>query len=553
MLQALVPVAETETETRKSKATWIRDMIQAIVVAGAILLAGPSASAAGDATPIYDVVVYGQTSAGVIAAVQADRMGKTVILVGPDKHLGGLSSGGLGMTDSGKKQAIGGLSRQFYERLGAHYGRDGAVWKFEPHAAEMAFEKLVAEHEITVHRNEWLDRTPSKGVAKKDGRIASITMLGGRRYRGRMFIDATYEGDLMAAAGLSYATGREANSQYMETLNGVAKRMSRYHQFAKPVDAYVKPGDPSSGLLPGIHDGSPGKEGSADKRVQAYCFRMCLTDIPKNRVPFPKPDGYDAKRYELLLRIVLAGANRHGAGYFTTSRMPNGKTDSNNAGPFSTDNIGMNYSYPEGDYATRKRIIKEHETYQKGFMWFLANDPRVPKDLRTKVSRWGLAKDEFKDNGHWPHQLYVRESRRMVGAFVVTENHLRYKLPTPHPVGMGSYGMDSHHVQRYVDADGHVRNEGDVEVGIGRPYPIDYGAIVPKQSECENLLVPVCVSSTHIAYGSIRMEPVFMILGQSAATAAAMAIDDNVAVQKLDYAKLRKQLEADGQVVRLEQ
>ena len=535
---------------------WIRNMIQtlsAVVVAGAILLARPSAAMADNATPIYDVVVYGQTSAGVMAAVQVDRMGKTVILVGPDKHLGGLSSGGLGMTDTGKKQVIGGLSRQFYKRLGEHYGRDGAVWKFEPHAAEMTFETYIAEHEITVHRNEWLDRTPSKGVAKKNGRIVSITMLSGRTYCARMFIDATYEGDLMAAAGVSYTIGREANSQYMETLNGVAERMARYHQFDKPVDPYVKPGDPSSGLLPGIHDGSPGKEGSADKRIQAYCFRMCLTDVPKNRIPFPKPDGYDTRRYELLLRTILAGANLHGAGYFAKSRVPNGKTDSNNAGPFSTDNIGMNYGYPEGDYATRKRIIKEHETYQKGFMWFLANDPRVPTELRTRVGQWGLAKDEFKDNGHWPHQVYVRESRRMVAAFVVTENHLRYKLPTRHSVGMGSYGMDSHHVQRYVDADGYARNEGDVEVGIGRPYPIDYGAIVPRQGECENLLVPVCVSSTHIAYGSIRIEPVFMILGQSAATAGVMAINDNVAVQEVDYAKLRKQLEADGQVLQMEQ
>jgi hypothetical protein len=526
-------------------------VLSVFVAAGVILLAGSLVATVNGAEPVYDVVVYGQTSAGVMAAVQADRMGKTVILVGPDKHLGGLSSGGLGATDSGKKQVIGGLSRQFYERLGKHYGKDGAVWTFEPRVAEMTFEKFIAERKITVRRNEWLDRRAGKGVAKKDGRIVSINMLGGKTYRGRMFIDATYEGDLMAAAGVSYTIGREANSQYQETLNGVALGKARFHQFDKPVDPYVKPGDPSSGLLAGIHAGAPGKEGAADKRIQAYCFRMCLTDVPKNRVAFPKPEGYDAKRYELLLRTILAGANRHGQGYFAKSRVPNGKTDSNNAGPFSTDNIGMNYDYPEGDYATRKRIIKDHETYQKGFLWFLANDSRVPAKLRRNVNRWGLAKDEFKDNGHWPHQLYVREARRMIGAFVVTENHLRAKLPTTHSVGMGSYGMDSHHVQRYVDADGHVRNEGDVEVRIGRPYPIDYRAIVPKQSECENLLVPVCLSSTHIAYGSIRMEPVFMILGQSAATAAVMAIDNNVAVQKVDYAKLRKQLVADGQVLEM--
>ncbi|MFT5131047.1 MAG: hypothetical protein ACI8W8_004681 [Rhodothermales bacterium] len=496
----------------------------------------------------YDVVVYGQTSAGVMAAVQAKRMGKSVILVGPDTHLGGLSSGGLGSTDIGNKQAIAGLSREFYQRIGTHYGK-AEMWKFEPHVAEKVFNDFVAEHKIEVHRDEWLDRAPKKGVAVKNGRIVSVTMLSGTTYRGKMFIDATYEGDLMAAAAVSYTFGREANSQYGETLNGVATQYAKYHQFDRPVDPYVKIGDPSSGLLPGIHDGGPGKEGEADTRIQAYCFRMCLTNVPANRLPFPKPEGYDAMRYELLLRTILAGANKHRAGYFMTSRMPNGKTDSNNSGPFSTDNIGMNYDYPEADYATRRRIIQEHEVYQKGFMWFLANDPRVPEKLRQEMVRWGLPKDEFTDNGHWPHQLYIREARRMVGAYVMTQLNCQGKTEVKRSVGMGAYTMDSHHTQRYVDAKGHVRNEGDVEVGGFGPYPIAFGSIVPKKSECENLLVPVCLSATHMAFGSIRMEPVFMVLGQSAATAAAMAIDSGVAVQDVDYPKLRERLLKDKQVL----
>lgn len=510
-------------------------------------LSSPADAANYSAT--YDMVVYGQTSAGVIAAVQAKRMGKSVILVGPNKHLGGLSSGGLGQTDIGNKQVIGGVSREFYQRIGNHYGKHEA-WKFEPHVAEKVFEDFVTEYEIKVRRNQWLNRAPGKGVQKGDGRIVSITMLSGRTYHGKMFIDATYEGDLMAAAGVSYAIGREANSQYGETLSGVATKYAKHHQFAKPVDPYMQPGDPSSGLLPGIAEGGPGKEGAADKRIQAYCFRMCLTNVAANRVPLPKPEVYDPMRYQLLLRTVLAGANPYGDQYFMTSAMPNGKTDSNNKGPFSTDNIGMNYAYPEGDYATRKRIIQEHETYQKGFVWFLANDPQVPAALRRRTAQWGLPKDEFSDNGHWSHQLYIREARRMAGSYVMTQNNCLGKITVDNSIGMGAYTMDSHHVQRYVDTNGHVGNEGDVEVGGFGPYPIAYGAIVPKKIECGNLLVPVCLSASHIAFGSIRMEPVFMVLGQSAATAAAQAIDAKVDVQDVEDAELRERLKADGQVLR---
>ena len=341
--------------------------------------------------------------------------------------------------------------------------------------------------------------------------------------------------------------GRESNRKYGETLNGVQIKNARSHQFTKPIDPYVVPGDPKSGLLPRIHSGSPGKQGEGDKRVQAYNYRVCLTRNPKNRIPFPKPESYDPKQYELLLRTLKAGSN-HVFGKF--DMLPNLKTDTNNHGSFSTDNIGMNYDYPEASYKQRKQILKEHELYQKGYFYFLANDPRVPTKIRKQMAVWGLAKDEFKDTGHWPHQIYVREARRMVSDFVITEQHLRGKKPTPHCVGMGSYNMDSHNTQRYVDSNGHVRNEGDVQVNPGGPYPIDYGSLVPKKRECNNLLVPVCVSCSHISFGSIRMEPVFMILGQSAATAACLAIDNNQAVQDVDYFKLKEQLIKDKQVLR---
>lgn len=525
-------------------------MLKRLMVAWVLLfgLACSGCVSTGSAEPVaYDVVVYGGTSAGVVAAVQAKRDGLSVVIVGPDIHLGGLSSGGLGATDSGDKTVIGGLSREFYERLGEHYGLDGAAWTFEPHVAEQLFERYVAEHDIPVYRDRWLDR--EHGVAMRGRRIVSVTMLDGSTFHGRMFIDATYEGDLMAAAGVSYTVGREPNAVYGETLNGVAVHEDRYHQFDAAVDPYVVSGDPASGLLPGVSADPPGEDGQGDRRIQAYCFRMCLTDVPENRVPLPRPVGYDPARYELLLRTIRAGANQHWAGYFTTHRMPNGKTDSNNAGPVSTDHIGGNYGYPEGSYAERAAIIEDHKRYQQGLMYFLANDPRVPEELRSSTARWGLPKDEFVDHGHWPHQLYIREARRMVGDFVVTERHVRRDLPTPRPVGMGSYNMDSHHVQRYVTAEGRVRNEGDVQVSPGGAYPIGYGAIVPRRGECENLLVPVCVSASHIAFGSIRMEPVFMILGQSAAQAAKLAIESGVAVQDVDDARLEAAMLAAGQVL----
>lgn len=540
-----------------------------------ILLLFLFASVALRAAPTaeFDVVIYGGTSAAVIAAVQAKKMGKTVVIVSPDRHLGGLSSGGLGWTDSGDKSVIGGLSREFYHRIWQHYDRPDAwrwekkeaygnkgqdtpaiddawrtQWIFEPHVAEKVFEDLVTEFGILVRRDEWLDR--ARGVKKKAGRIVEITTLSGTAYAGKMFIDATYEGDLMAAAGVTYHVGREAVSTYGERYNGVQTGVLHHrHHFGvlkEGISPYVVPGDPSSGVLPRISASPPGEYGAADHRMQAYCFRLCLTDQPENRVTFSRPEGYDPAQYELLLRIFAAGWRET---FNKFDPIPNHKTDTNNHGPMSSDNIGYNYDYPEASYERRREIIREHETYQKGWLYFIANDERVPADVREAMQRWGLARDEFADNGHWPHQLYIREARRMVGSFVMTENELLKRKPTPDSIGMGSYTIDSHNVQRYITPDGFVQNEGDIGTSTNGPYEIAYGSLVPKKEHAENLLVPVCVSSSHIAYGSIRMEPVFMVLGQSAATAAVLAIDSGRAVQDLPYSELRQRLLADGQVL----
>ena len=521
----------------------------------------------------YDVVIYGGTCAAVSAAVQASKMGKTAVIVGPDKHLGGLSSGGIGYTDSGNKAVIGGLARDFYHRVWKHYvdevawtwqkksefgakgqgtpaidGAEQTMWLFEPHVAEQIFEDYVKENHIPVLRDEWLDR--EHGVKLEGGRITAITMLSGKTFTGRMFIDATYEGDLMAAANVDYHVGREPQAEFGEDANGVqtGKLYHRHHfgVLKEPVSAYVVPGDPKSGVLPRISTEPPGEYGTGDKKVQAYCFRMCLTDKPENRIPFEKPAGYDPKQYELLVRIYNTGWRET---FEKFDAIPNHKTDTNNHGPFSTDNIGYNWDYPEGSYEKRKAIIAEHETYQKGWLYFIANDPRVPQEVREKMQQWGLPKDEFKDNGGWSHQIYVREARRMMGQFIMTQNELQKKRPTPDSIGMGSYTIDSHNTQRYITPEGFVQNEGDIGVSAGGPYEIAYGSLVPKRGQCANLLVPVCVSSSHIAFGSIRMEPVFMILGQSAATAASLAIDGKVSVQDVPYEKLKERLLADKQML----
>jgi hypothetical protein len=519
-----------------------------------------------------DIIVYGGNASAVMAAVQAKQMGKSVIMVSPDVHLGGLTTGGLGLTDTGDKTVIGGLALSFYHRLYLHYAQDSAwvwqkkseygnkgqgtvaldtsfktMWIFEPHVAEQLIEAYVKENNIQIHRDTWLDRSTS-GINKVGNKIVSFKSLDGKTYKGKMFIDATYEGDLMAAAGVGYHVGRESNAQYGEKWNGIQQGVFQHnHYFKNKIDPYVIAGNPSSGLLPEIGAEFPGLNGEGDKRVQAYCYRLCMSTNPDNRKPFPKPEGYDPARYAVLARLFAAGWRDV---FPKFNAIPNKKTDTNNHGPFSMDFIGANYDYPDATYVRRKEIIKAHELYQKGYLYFMANDPSVPADIQSTFNEYGLAADEFTYNDNWPHQLYVREARRMVGDFVMTEKDALGKTNIQRPIGMGSYSLDSHNTQRFVTKEGFVQNEGDIGVRPDKAYSIEYGAIVPKEKECSNLLVPVCLSSSHIAYGSIRMEPVFMILGQSAAIAASLSIDQKTSVQKLPYESLLTELNKANQVLR---
>ncbi|MCP4169433.1 MAG: FAD-dependent oxidoreductase [Fuerstiella sp.] len=523
------------------------------------------ASAQDDA---YDVVIYGATSAGIAAAVQVTRMGGSVIVLEPTSRIGGLTTGGLGQTDIGNKAAIGGISREFYQRVRRHYelksswrwqqkteyrsggqsrsaSREDTMWTFEPSVALQIMHDFIVENEIIIKYQQLLDRG-QRCVIKDGARIVGFRVNDGHAVYGRTFIDATYEGDLLAEAGVSWTVGREANADYSETLSGVQTRRAIHHQFVKGVDPYITPGDPSSGLLPGIDATGPGEEGAKDHRVQAYCFRMCLTDHPENRLPFTKPRDYREVNYELLFRNFEAGAKTIP---WSNSAMPNRKTDVNNNKGFSTDYIGRNYNYPTAGYDERARIVADHLRYQQGLMWTLANHPRVPDWVRQEISRWGTCKDEFERADGWQQQLYIREARRMIGDYVMTQHNCQGRDVAAKPVGLAAYTMDSHNVQRHIGEDGFVHNEGDVQVGGFSPYPIDYGSIVAKQTECSNLLVPVCLSATHLAFGSIRMEPVFMVLGQSAATAAMQSIQQNVDVQDVDYDTLRERLEDDRQVL----
>jgi len=525
-----------------------------------------------------DVVIYGGTSAGISAAIQTARLGKSVILIEPTNRLGGLTTGGLGQTDIGNKQVIGGISREFYQNIRRYYEdsanwvwqmrseyKDGgqtrsdknedAMWTFEPSAALKVYHDMIKDLDIQIIYNQRLNRTT--GVSKTDNTIKSITMESGDKYYGKMFIDGTYEGDLLAAAGVTYTIGREANSQYGESLNGVQANdtsrtlsgglsaNSRHHNFVLGVDPYIISGDPTSGLLSGINQ-TVEEDGSGDKHIQAYCFRMCLTDHPKNRIPFEKPKDYNELNYELLFRNYESGYNRIP---WINSKMPNRKSDSNNRDGFSTDFIGQNYDYPEASYEERERIIQKHLSHQQGLMWTLAYHPRIPEEIREEVSRWGTCKDEFERENGWQQQLYIREARRMISDFVMTQKHCEKIEIVLDGVGMAAYGMDSHHTQRYINSHGYASNEGNVEAHVNAPFPISYRSIVPQKEECSNLLVPICLSATHIAYGSIRMEPVFMVLGQSSAVIACLAIEEDKAVQEIAYNEIRNKLIKLGQVL----
>lgn len=516
-----------------------------------------------------DVVVYGDASGGVTAAVQVARMGKTVILVSQYGHLGGLTSSGLGWSDIGNDAILGGISKKFYHRLYQHYQNDHAWTQesratfpnegqgvpalnpktelastFEPKVAEKIFDDMARENGVRIIKGR-LDL--KNGTLKNGPRITAIRLEDGRLVHGRVFIDASYEGDLLDKAGVSFVIGRESNATYDETGNGITGPRQG-NQLPNKIDPYLVQGDPKSGLLPGVNPDMGGEVGDGDHRLQAYCYRMVLTDVESNRLPIPKPANYDPADYELFFRSIEAGQK---GGFFKTTLVPNRKTDGNNTGGISCDWIGGNYG-PDWNWATldhqeRESLAAKHRDYQLGFLWTLQNHERVPEKIRQDTSRWGLAKDEFTDNGNWPYNLYVREARRMKSDFVMTENHCRRSLPVEDPVGMGAYTLDSHHVQRFVHK-GMVKNEGDIQSHLnGKAYGISYRAIVPRESECDNLLVPWALSASHIAFGSIRMEPVFMILGQSSGTAASLAIDADCAVQEVPYDKLRTRLLKDGQ------
>ncbi len=520
----------------------IKVIILAIIMA--CFFTGASVNAQSSKLITADICVYGGTSAGVIAAYTAKKMGKTVILIEPGKHLGGMSSGGLGYTDIGNKYVVTGLARDFYRRIGTHYGKF-EQWIFEPKVAEGIFNDYVKRAGFPV-----LFRNRLIKVKKEENQLKEITVgnsykpsaVTNKIIRAKVFIDCTYEGDLMARSGVSYTLGREANSQYDETINGV--ELLDKHQFPDSIDPYKVPGDAKSGLLWGISKEALQANGAGDKKVQAYNFRITLTNVPENRIPISKPENYDPKKYELLLRLKDKQPWKSISDVFIISKMPNGKTDINNNGGFSTDMIGMNWKYPEADYNTRAKIWKEHEDYTKGFFYFIGNDTRIPGNIRDEMKQWGYPKDEYTDNGNWTPQLYIREARRMIGELVMTQHHCQGKEQVEDGVGMAAYGMDSHNCERLV-VNGMVKNEGDVQVHGFAPYAVSYRAIVPKQKEAANLFVPVCLSASHIAYGSIRMEPVFMVLGQSSAVAACQAIDKKIAIQEVNVKEVQSLLRTD--------
>ena len=520
-----------------------------------------------------DVCIFGATSAGIAAALQSVRMGKSVSLIEPSNHVGGLTTGGLGATDIGNKAAIGGIAREFYERvfqfyespdawhledraaylkahrggpdpLAATTGRE-TLWFFEPHAASAIFTSMLKDAGIAVHLNE-----PLASVTMDGQRLVSLKTSTGNVWNASVFLDCTYEGDLMAKAGVASHIGREANTVYSEKLNGIRPETAK-HQFTVPVDPFLRPGDASSGLLPFIEPGDLGEPGAGDLSVQAYNFRLCMTRDPRNRRPWEAPENYNPAQFELLARYIEARAAStkplDAGQLFHPLPMPNHKTDTNNNGGFSTDFIGGSDQWPEASYAERTAIFKEHERYTRGFFYFLATNPRVPEKLRAEVSAWGLTKDEWPETSGWPPQLYVREARRMISDYVMSEHDCRGTRKAPDAVGLGAYNMDSHNCRRIV-RNGLAHNEGDVQEPV-KPYPVSWRSLIPKSTECSNLAVPVCLAASHMAYGSIRMEPVFMILAQSAATAACLAIDAKSSLHQLPYDSLRTRLIADGQIL----
>jgi hypothetical protein len=497
----------------------------------------------------YDLVVYGATAGGMATAVAGARHGLKTVLLEPRRHVGGMATGGLSRTDTGTREVIGGLALEFYYRVGNEYDvrrfKNPVAWFYEPKVGERVMRNMLSEAGVTLlFEHRLLEK---KGVLKEGKRITEIATENGDRFRGKVFADCSYEGDLMAQAGVSYTLGRESAKQYGEPLAGVREK-TPLHQFLVDVPALDARGEP----LPEITAEKPAAPGSADKGIQAYNFRLIATNAPANRVPWPRPRAYNAARYELLARYLEAFVKNEGRSpvlneVTLVARIPNGKADFNNRGPFSTDYIGKNYSYPEGSYAERERLWQEHIDYVQGFYYFLAHDSRVPKELQNEVNEWGLCKDEYQDTAHWPHQLYIREARRMVGDFVVTQKDLQTELAKPDVIGMGSYNSDSHNIRRFVNSRGMAENEGDMQVAV-KPYQIPFRVMLPKSSEIENFINPVTFSASHVAYSSLRMEPQYMILGHAAGVAAHLAVRDGKPVHGVSVAELQKILADEAAV-----
>ncbi len=489
-----------------------------------------------DSSSHYDVLIFGATPAGLVAAIAAAAEGARTLVIEPSGHIGGMLTSGLSLTDVGNPRFVGGLSREFFSRIGEHYHED-IYWAFEPHVASEIFARWLAEADVTVERGHRLIE-----ALMEDGRIRYLSTTKHQRISAKVFIDATYEGDLLAAAGISFAIGREGVETYGESLAGVRSE-TRYHNFDKPISAY----DGSGELLPLISEEAPGRIGNGDSRIQAYNFRLCFTSDPRNRVEFPKPSGYDRRLFTLLRRWLLANPNQPLDAFLFVRKLPNRKWDINNRGPISTDYIGGSWEYPLAGEARRKEIVERHKSYTQGLIYFLANDREVPARIQKQIRKFGLARDEFVDNANWPPQLYIREARRMIGDFVMTQADLQERQTKPDSIGMGSHSIDSHNVQRFV-VDGKVLNEGDMQIDVA-PYEIPYRVLMPPRSQCSNLLVPVSVSASHVAYSSVRMEPVWMILGHAAGVAAAQAAYRETAVQDVRVGLLQARLRLQGQIL----
>jgi hypothetical protein len=510
------------------------------------------AAAAKSPEKPYDLVVYGGTAAGAVTAVAAARHGLHVALLEPGNHIGGMLTGGLSATDLGDPEVIGGIAREFFTRTARIYHvtslSHAADWRFEPHVGEAVLTDMLREAGVEMHRHETL--LESHAVIKRDRKIVSIVTTSGKRWRAKIFADCSYEGDLMAQAGVPYTWGRESTSQYNESLAGVRAETPK-HQFRFPVSPFTTDGK----LLPEVDPGPLAPAGTSDQKIQAYNFRVILTQNQNDMIPFPRPAHYDPQEFELLARYLEAFQQKYGRSprlneVSMPTAIPGNKADFNNNGPFSTDYIGKSWNYPNASYADRKKIWDEHLRYTQGFFYFLAHDSKVPSPLQHEMNSWGLPMDEFSDTGHWPFQLYIREGRRMLGEYVMRQADLQTDRTKADSIGMGSYNSDSHNVQRITTPDGRVENEGDVQVPVS-PYQIPYRSILPKRTEVTNLLVPVCLSASHIAYSSLRMEPQYMILGEAAGLSASLAIEERKDVQDIDISRLQNSLLKDGAVLSL--